>query len=76
MAGSRSRTGPQLLLAMFGVVASVAAEYGGFAVQMRIPRDLPPGVYSYFPEIIPLECGVHRPRVPPMFDPFAVIPAA
>jgi len=50
----------------------VSRQYGNFSWQVKIPDDLPPGLYSYFPEVIPKECGVYGPVVAPMSNPFTV----
>lgn len=55
------------------VKAPVSANFQAFPLSIFIPFDLPPGRYSYFPEIIPLDCGVYRPLVPPMSLPFDVL---
>lgn len=54
------------------IKSAVANTFSDFTVSVLIPKDLPPGLYSYFPEFIPLECGVYGAIVPPMSDPFVV----
>lgn len=56
------------------VRSPVSPDFAPFAVRVTIPRDLPPGVYSYLPEILPENCGVYTAQVPPMSDPFTVLP--
>lgn len=55
------------------VKASVSLEFDDFAFKLFIPQDLPDGLYSYFPEIIPIDCGVYETVIPPMSLPFNVI---
>lgn len=52
--------------------APVTTTFIPFALQVFIPYELPPGTYSYFAEIIPLNCGVYRNIPAPMSDPFVV----
>lgn len=54
------------------VRSPVTQTFSPFAVQVVIPRDLPPGRYAYFPEIVPQACGVYGPVTPPMSDIFEV----
>jgi hypothetical protein len=64
-------------LPQFYVISSVNApvsnDFSAFTWQITIPENLPTGTYSYFPEIIPVECGVYKRIVTPMSDPFTVI---
>jgi hypothetical protein len=66
-----------LALSHFYVISSVNApvskDFSSFSWQIKIPEDLPVGTYSYFPEVIPVECGVYERIVTPMSDPFTVI---
>lgn len=55
------------------VRAPVTATFAPFTIQLFIPESLPPGMYSYFPEIIPRDCGVYAPIVSPMSLPFRVV---
>lgn len=52
--------------------AAVSIRFAPFPVSVRIPADLPPGRYSYLPEIIPQNCGVYGPIVPPLSEAFEV----
>lgn len=54
------------------VKSPVSATFTSFSLQLFIPDELPPGVYSYFPELIPIDCGVYEPVVSPMSLPFEV----
>ena len=54
------------------VTSPVSTSFSQFAVQVQIPPNLRPGIYSYFPEMIPLDCGVYESIVVPMSDPFEV----
>lgn len=51
----------------------VSLNYSTFPIPVTIPVDLPPGVYSYFPEIIPKECGIYGAFVPPISEAFEVV---
>lgn len=57
---------------MAAVRSPVSATFNPFTVRVVIPKDMEPGMYSYFPEIVPLNCGVYGPIVPPMSDVFEV----
>lgn len=50
----------------------VSSDYSSFTVPVRIPDNLPAGTYSYFPEIVPQNCGVYGPIVAPMSETFTV----
>lgn len=50
----------------------VSQNFSAFTVRVAIPADLPPGRYSYFPEIVPQNCGVYGAVTPPMSDIFEV----
>jgi hypothetical protein len=54
------------------VKSPVSRDFSAFTWQTRIPEDLPTGTYSYFAEIIPLECGVYERIIAPMSLPFNV----
>lgn len=54
------------------VRAPITSTFIAFPIRVFIPDNLPTGTYSYFPEIIPLDCGVYKTIVPPMSDPFYV----
>lgn len=54
------------------VRAPVSPDLSPFTVRVRIPADLPPGRYSYAPEIVPVDCGVYGPIVAPMSQAFDV----
>lgn len=54
------------------VRSPVSPTFNAFTVRVAIPKDMEPGVYSYFPEIVPLNCGVYGAIVPPMSDVFEV----
>lgn len=54
------------------VRSPVSATFNPFTVRVVIPKDMEPGKYSYFPEIVPLNCGVYGTIVPPMSDVFEV----
>ena len=51
----------------------VSRGFTDFTIPVRIPENLPPGVYSYFPEIIPIDCGIYPPVLPPMSEAFEVV---
>ena len=53
--------------------AQVSTTFAPFPFSVRIPDDLPPGSYSYLPEISPEQCGVYRQITPPMSEAFDVI---
>jgi hypothetical protein len=55
------------------VQSPVTRSFAAFSVPIRLPKDLPAGKYSYFPEIIPLDCGVYRTITPPMSEAFYVV---
>ncbi len=55
------------------IKASVSLEFDDFAFKLFVPQDLPVGMYSYFPEIIPIDCGVYETVIPPMSLPFNVV---
>ncbi|MBM1814908.1 hypothetical protein [Pseudosulfitobacter pseudonitzschiae] len=57
---------------MPAVRAPVSSGFSSFAARVRIPSDLPPGTYSYWPVIIPSACGVYGPTTPPMSEAFEV----
>jgi hypothetical protein len=44
-----------------------------FALQVSIPANMQEGVYSYFAEVIPINCGVYEPLQAPMSEPFRVV---
>lgn len=54
----------------------VSSNYSAFHVPVLIPTGLPPGAYSYFPEIIPIDCGIYGVQVPPISEAFTVLPKA
>ena len=64
---------PSLTYSVPAVRAPVSEDYTAFAVQVSIPKHTPPGTYSYFPEIVPRDCGVYGAVVPPMSEPFEVV---
>lgn len=51
----------------------VSRVYSNFTTNVKIPDDLPSGIYSYYPEIVPLDCGIYPPVVPPMSEAFEVV---
>ncbi|OAN76665.1 hypothetical protein A8B82_14795 [Sulfitobacter sp. EhC04] len=57
---------------MPAVRSPVSSGFSAFAARVRIPSDIPAGTYSYWPIIIPRECGVYGPTTPPMSEPFEV----
>lgn len=66
--GSKIVTGTQR-----ATQAPVSSDYTFFILQRRIPENLPPGIYTYYPRIIPLNCGVYRPYNGNMSDIFEVM---
>lgn len=52
--------------------AAVSSEFSLFSIPVQIPRDLPPGEYSYAPTIHPLDCGVYVSQAVPPSMPFTV----
>lgn len=50
----------------------VSKDYSHFPVEIRIPEDLPEGIYSYAPLIIPLDCGVYGTLTVPLSESFYV----
>lgn len=54
------------------VRSPVSSSFLAFPIQVAIPRELPAGLYSYFPEILPQSCGVYGPMMPPMSEAFEV----
>lgn len=58
---------------MPAVRSPVSPDFGPFAVRVKIPDELPPGHYSYLPEIVPLNCGVYGAITPPMSETFEVV---
>lgn len=43
------------------VQAPVTTDFTYFILQREIPANLPPGLYTYYPRIVPVNCGVYRP---------------
>tara|TARA_R110002049_G_scaffold23545_10_gene83636 strand:- start:27954 stop:28502 length:549 start_codon:yes stop_codon:yes gene_type:complete len=59
---------------MPAVRAPVSSGFSAFAARVRIPDDLPDGTYSYWPVILPIQCGVYGAVTPPMSEPFEIKP--
>lgn len=54
------------------VKAPVTSGFNPITLTIRLPENLNPGTYSYYPEMTPKRCGVYGPmRVPPT-EPFTV----
>lgn len=53
--------------------APITEEFTGFAVNVRLPRDMRPGRYAYAPLLVPLDCPDQQPVVVPMSEFFAVV---
>ena len=54
------------------VKSPVTRTFNIFSVPVVIPSDLPDGVYSYAPEMKPLDCGVYESFIVPLSLPFKV----
>jgi len=52
--------------------APVTSDFTFFILNREIPNNLPDGIYSYYPRIIPLNCGIYRPYNGVMSDLFEV----
>lgn len=55
------------------VRAPVTTSFNPFTLTVRVPEALPPGRYSYFPELTPVNCGAYGSFLPPMSTPFEVL---
>lgn len=54
------------------VQAPVTEDYLPFILRLRVPLELPPGTWSYQPRLIPIDCGVYRPYLGAISEPFHV----
>lgn len=55
------------------VQAPVTLDYAPFFLRLRVPPELPPGVWSYQPRMVPLDCGVYGPYLGAISEPFHVV---
>jgi len=53
--------------------APVTPKHIHYAVHVKIPENLPPGVYSYAPVIKPQDCGVYSEQTLPLSEKFRVL---
>lgn len=66
ISGTLQRVNTSLSYVVEAVRSRVSPEYGFFVVDVRIPKDTPPGWYSYSPRAVPLNCpGYDAVIVPP-----------
>lgn len=54
------------------VQAPVTEDFQPFLLRLRIPPDLPDGVWSYQPRIIPIDCGIYGSYLGALSEPFRV----
>lgn len=55
------------------VRSPVTRTFGNFTINVKVPDDLPPGIYSYYPELVFNDCGIYGPVIPPMSEAFEVV---
>lgn len=54
------------------VQAPVTEDFTYFILALTVPQTLPPGRYSYFPRLTPLNCGIYQAYSGAMSTPFTV----